>query len=179
MTVEFADGETYPFSRYRENLWHPEKTRKVSGAFGKRDPGHTKTRELRTCLEKYYINRDLSLELELRLVHTYDATENAKGRKFTHRRQMHWNTHAQLSIPRWRTRSTLEAWNEYFLPCVCVQSRPQSSSPLRIRALGNPDTRCLLTGFRKEQRQASLIGAFMLARAENRRRKVQKANCWL
>ena len=54
------------------------------------------------------------------------------------------------------------------------QSRPQSSSFLRIRALGNPDTKCLLIGFRKEH-----SCAFMLARAENRRRKVQIANCWL
>ena len=49
------------------------------------------------------------------------------------------------------------------------QSRPQSSCLLRIRALGNSDTKCVFIGFRKEQWQASLIGAFMLARAESRR----------
>ena len=47
------------------------------------------------------------------------------------------------------------------------------------RALGNPETKCLLIGFREEQSKASLIGAFMLARGVSRRRKVQIANSWL
>ena len=37
----------------------------------------------------------------------------------------------------------------------------------------NPETKCLLIDFREEQSKASLIGAFMLARAVSRRRKVQ------
>ena len=32
------------------------------------------------------------------------------------------------------------------------------------RALGIPEIKCLLIGFREEQSKASLIGAFMLAR---------------
>ena len=63
------------------------------------------------------------------------------------------------------------------------QSRPQSSSLLCTlrdrRALGNPETKCLLIGFREEQSKASLIGAFMLALRVSRRRKVQIAKLWL
>ena len=44
------------------------------------------------------------------------------------------------------------------------------------RALGNPEAKCLLIGFREEQSNASLIGAFMLARGVSRLRKVQRAN---
>ena len=44
------------------------------------------------------------------------------------------------------------------------------------RALGNPETDCLLIGFREEQSKESPIGAFMLARGVSRRRKVQIAN---
>ena len=47
------------------------------------------------------------------------------------------------------------------------------------RALGNPETKCLLIGFREEQSKASLIGAFMLARGVSRRRKVPIAGFWL
>ena len=45
--------------------------------------------------------------------------------------------------------------------------------------MGNPETNCLLIGFREEQSTASLIGAFMLARGVSRRRKVQIADFWL
>ena len=59
-------------------------------------------------------------------------------------------------------------------------STPGLFSWLReIRALGNPETKCLLIGFREEQSKASLIGAFMLARGVSRRRKVQIASFWL
>ena len=37
---------------------------------------------------------------------------------------------------------------------------------------GNPETNCLLIGFREEQSKVSLISAFMLARGVTRRRKV-------
>ena len=36
-------------------------------------------------------------------------------------------------------------------PRVTIQSRPQRSSLLRMRALGNPDTKCFLIGLHKEQ----------------------------
>ena len=53
-------------------------------------------------------------------------------------------------------------------------STPELFSWMRERrALGNPETKCLLIGFRKEQSNASLIGVFMLARGVSRRRKVQ------
>ena len=47
------------------------------------------------------------------------------------------------------------------------------------KSSGDPETKCLLIGFREEQSKASLIGAFMLARGVSRRRKVQIANFWL
>ena len=47
------------------------------------------------------------------------------------------------------------------------------------RALGNPETKCLLIGFREEQSKASLICALVLARGVSRRSKVQIANFWL
>ena len=53
------------------------------------------------------------------------------------------------------------------------------SWPRERRALGNPETKCLLIGFREEQSKASLIGAFMLARGVSRRSKVQITNLWL
>ena len=37
--------------------------------------------------------------------------------------------------------------------------------------MGNPETKCLLIGFREEQSKASLIGAFMLEQGVSRRRK--------
>ena len=41
-------------------------------------------------------------------------------------------------------------------------STPELFSRLRERrALGNPETKCLLTGFREEQSKSSLIGAFI------------------
>ena len=57
---------------------------------------------------------------------------------------------------------------------LASHSRPQSSSLSGLRerrALGNPETKCLLIGFREEKSNASLIGAFMLARGVSRRRK--------
>ena len=50
---------------------------------------------------------------------------------------------------------------------------------MKRRTLGNPETKCLLIGFREEQSKASLIGAFMLARGVSRRRNVQISNLWL
>ena len=54
---------------------------------------------------------------------------------------------------------------------LASHSRPQSSSLSGLRerrALGNPETKCLLIGFREEKSNASLIGAFMLARGVSR-----------
>ena len=59
-------------------------------------------------------------------------------------------------------------------------STPELFSCLKERkALGNPQTKCLLIGLREEQSKASLIGVFLLTRGVNRRRKVQMANFWL
>ena len=44
---------------------------------------------------------------------------------------------------------------------------------LERRALGNPETKCLLIGFHEDQSKASLIGAFMLARGVSKRHKFQ------
>ena len=59
-------------------------------------------------------------------------------------------------------------------------STPELFSWLRERrALGNPETNCLLIGFCEEKSKPSLIGAFMLARGVSRRYKVRIANFWL
>ena len=63
--------------------------------------------------------------------------------------------------------------------CTSISTPELFSSPWERRALGNPETKCLLIGFREEQSKASLIGAFMLARGVSRRRKAQIANFWL
>ena len=56
-------------------------------------------------------------------------------------------------------------------------STPELFSPsVKRRALGNPETKCLLIGFREEQSKAARIGAFMLVRGVRGRRKVQIAN---
>ena len=55
-------------------------------------------------------------------------------------------------------------------------STPELFSWLRERrALGNPETKCLLIGFPEEQLKASLIECAMLAREVSRRRTVQIA----
>ena len=56
-----------------------------------------------------------------------------------------------------------------------MQSRPQTLLLIEgEKSSGEP-----FIGFREEQSNASLIGAFMLARGVSRRRKVQIANFWL
>ena len=60
---------------------------------------------------------------------------------------------------------------------VCITLEPRARLLTEgEKSSGNPETRCLLIGFREEQSKAPLIGAFMLAGGVSRRRKVQIAN---